>query len=216
MANYNWVFFDWDGTLVDSLPLMQQALADFLANFHIPLSDNIFKLLNGPSLEENIAFLKNTYSLQLPTSILKKQYQTCIEQNIINLTIPTDNINILKWLKLNNIRLMLTTTNKKSLVEYFLNKFKIKAFFTYCIFGDDIQYGKPDPEIYTQAIKLSQSSAADILVIEDSAAGVLSAKLNDLDVAWYATQNTLVSPGHYTYKLQSLQDIVKIFTNDQF
>ena len=48
----DWIFFDLDGTLADSLPAMYQVYLNYLTDFGQNGSKEEFEELNGPSLVE--------------------------------------------------------------------------------------------------------------------------------------------------------------------
>ncbi|MEK6646104.1 MAG: HAD hydrolase-like protein, partial [Candidatus Firestonebacteria bacterium] len=60
---YNWIFFDLDGTLADSIPAMYQVYLDFLNEFNKRGTKEEFEELNGPSLPEIVSILKIRYGL---------------------------------------------------------------------------------------------------------------------------------------------------------
>ena len=60
---FNWIFFDLDGTLADSIPASYQAHLDFMAKFGIKSNKEEFEELNGPSIPEIITILKTRYKL---------------------------------------------------------------------------------------------------------------------------------------------------------
>jgi HAD superfamily hydrolase (TIGR01509 family) len=63
-------------------------------------------------------------------------------------------------------------------IEQVIGAAGIAAAFAFVVAAEDIEHGKPDPEGYLRALKLFDEgmAASDILVLEDSEAGVASAK----------------------------------------
>jgi len=61
MNKFDWIFFDLDGTLADSIKIMNDVYFKFLAHFNLKGNIDEFNQLNGPSLNEIIILhcLKN-------------------------------------------------------------------------------------------------------------------------------------------------------------
>ena len=96
MNKFDWVFFDLDGTLVDSIEIMYNVYINFLKLFNKVGSREEFEKLNGPSLYEIIIFLKSKYKLNLELDELVTKYQTMIEESYDDIIPFEDSLTILK------------------------------------------------------------------------------------------------------------------------
>ena len=79
MKTYEWVFFDFDGTLADSIDILYDVYVKFLKEFGIDGNKNEFEILDGPSLNEIILILKNKYNLSKSVSELLRIYERKLE-----------------------------------------------------------------------------------------------------------------------------------------
>jgi len=79
MNKFEWIFFDLDGTLADSLEIMYDIYIEFLKDYGIKGTAKEFQKLNGPSLKEIIIFLKKKYELKPTIKELLEKYQKMIE-----------------------------------------------------------------------------------------------------------------------------------------
>ncbi len=68
------------------------------------------------------------------------------------------------------------TSASRLRAEWILNHLGLADRFVAVVAGDDVELGKPDPSIFLLAAKHLAVDAAEVLVIEDSPAGVLGAK----------------------------------------
>jgi beta-phosphoglucomutase len=177
MKPIKWIFFDFDGTLVDSIEVLKSAYYQFLKNHEKTGSQEEFNELNGPSFDEIICTLKQRYAIELEENLLKKQYidilNSCYqkESNLF----PQARV-LLSALVLDKFKLGLVTSNMKQVVEPYLEFLGISNFFEFCLYGDDVEHSKPDPEIYQKALSLAQAKPEEVLVVEDSLNGIKSAK----------------------------------------
>jgi pseudouridine-5'-monophosphatase len=92
----------------------------------------------------------------------------------------------------------------------FLDRTGIRSLFGVVVTGDEVQRGKPHPDIYLRTAKRLGSSPEECLVIEDALAGVSAAKAANMRVA--AIPDTrFVDPREYEmkadYVLGSLSEI---------
>src|SRR5437016_2115865 len=84
-----------------------------------------------------------------------------------------DVLNELREMKL---RLAVATSSVSASARPFLDRHQIARFFDVIITGDEIERGKPEPDIYLRtAVKLGVP-VEECLVIEDSFSGIASAK----------------------------------------
>ena len=74
-----------------------------------------------------------------------------------------------------NCKIALATMSLCDQVQQILNALSLKNAFDYILTADDIERGKPDPQIYALAIKKMELLPHQCLVIEDSAPGVQAA-----------------------------------------
>jgi beta-phosphoglucomutase len=92
----------------------------------------------------------------------------------------------------------------------FLERTGIRHFFDVIVTGDEIERGKPHPDIYMVTAEKLQVNSNDCLVIEDALAGIAAAKAAKMRVA--AIPDTrFVDPREYTkeadYVLHDLSEV---------
>jgi HAD superfamily hydrolase (TIGR01509 family) len=182
MKRYDWIFFDLDGTLADSIGKLYDVYIKFLKEFGIDGNKKEFEILNGPSLNEIILILKKKYHLPKTKIDLLDIYEKKLEftyENSISL-IPK-RFELLCFLKNNNYNLALVTSLSQKIVLSFLSKNNLKHFFNIIISGDDVKNSKPNPEIYNLCLSKTKSKKDKILVLEDSKNGYESAVAAGLD-----------------------------------
>jgi HAD superfamily hydrolase (TIGR01509 family) len=68
--------------------------------------------------------------------------------------------------------IILATSTIKSFVDIIFGKLKLSQYFKYIITAEDINKGKPDPEIFLLAIKKASVSKEDAVIFEDSKNGI--------------------------------------------
>ena len=82
-----------------------------------------------------------------------------------------------------NIPQACVSNSHRSIVDANLDALGISRFMAFTIAFDDVSAGKPDPEPYAMAARRFGTAPADILAVEDSEAGMISAARAGLRVA---------------------------------
>jgi beta-phosphoglucomutase len=173
------VIFDMNGIIIDDEPLHERAFRETLLKpYGINLTSEEYKRhCMGKSDESGYKAIINTYNLKnidFQELINKKSkiYWRLIQDNIQSFPGVIKLINHLNQ----NFTLALTTSATRNEAEMVLNYFGIKKNFKIIITAEDITKSKPDPEPYLITAKKLQEEPKCCLVVEDSKAGIQSAK----------------------------------------
>lgn len=190
--------FDLDGTLIDSVGIwnkVDQKLISDLANilvdeFEININrDHIL----GASRSSNpyldyIIYLKNTYKIEKSVDEIYAYRRSIMNEFLINdvkkMPFAKELIAILKE---NNFTLALaTTTTRKNLETYAYQNEDTKDLdllnnFTVILTMEDVDFFKPNPEIFLKVMAQLKAKKEEIIVIEDSIVGIRGAKNAGLD-----------------------------------
>ena len=117
---------------------------------------------------------------------------------------------VLKELRQMNLRLAVATSSVSASVRPFLNRHNLTSSFDVIVTGDEIERGKPQPDIYLRAAEKLSLAADACLVIEDALSGIAAAKAAKMRVV--AIPDTrFVDPREFEkeadYLLSSLSEI---------
>jgi len=185
------VIFDMDGTIVDSLPYHHEAWRIFFEENKIEdFSEKLKKYKGGGTLDLMKAVYGDIYSLEE----LKKMsddkeviFREIYKGNIV----PIDGfIEFLKELKSQNILVGLASNAIKLNVDLTLMELGIYDMFNSIISGDEVNYGKPNPEMFNKTVDNFNINKADCLIFEDSIEGVEAANNADIKVIGVTSSNS--------------------------
>jgi beta-phosphoglucomutase-like phosphatase (HAD superfamily) len=117
---------------------------------------------------------------------------------------------VLQELRQMNLHLAVATSSVSASARPFLARRGLTAFFEAVVTGEEVEHGKPHPDIYLRAAEKLGIAADACLVIEDALSGIAAAKAAKMRVA--AIPDTrFVDPHDYKkeadYVLTSLQEI---------
>lgn len=176
MKNTKFIFWDCDGTIVDSEPIFLDATRKIFKNYNVEISDDFV---------QNEYHAKNTNFRELLRQAgfseqdllnAKAKRNELYENNLLQQVVLIDGMEeILKFLKGKVPMGIVSNSNPKHLKISF-EKFSLKQYFDFIITQDDVMKGKPNPEPYLLALKKSGLKPQECIAIEDNLRGVTSAK----------------------------------------
>lgn len=179
--NIKAVVFDFNGTLFWDTHLHNQAWDEFLSEHNILITDEEkFKYLHGKTNREILSILFKT---DLSEELFEKYnhekeviYQQLCRKS--NLDFAPGAIDFIEFLAANKIDYAIATSSGINNVEFYLSYLGIGRWFPRerIIYNHGRMKSKPDPEIFNLAIKTLKKNPEDVLVFEDSYAGIKSAE----------------------------------------
>lgn len=91
-------------------------------------------------------------------------------------------IEILDYLKKNNIKIALGTSTQRKYATAALKNCKIFDYFDFTVCGDEVTNGKPDPEIYMRSVEHYNYKPEECIVFEDSSIGATAAYTSGINL----------------------------------
>lgn len=206
-----YLFIDFDGTLVDSVPILYDHYIQFLKRHQREGTREEFISLMGPSIEEFIPILAGIHGLEQETDLLVQDYINGLADRYKNeAKLMRGAKEFLKYASDKHLKLILVTSSPATLIDASLKELNLKAKFEHLITGDQVQKTKPDPEIYLKAISKTHATTAEILAIEDSDNGALSATRAGLPTILIHREYETTLPNH-AIVIRNWVDLLKLF-----
>lgn len=211
LSPFRAVIFDLDGVLADSEPWWNQIDAKLLAEHGISYRGEYHGNVLGVSYRLAVDFYKNAF--HIPASVedlMRRRGEIAIDFFANSVGLFPSAKTTLELLREMKLRLAVATSSVSASARPFLERTGIKTFFDVILTGDEVQQGKPHPDIYLRTAKKLAVSSQACLVIEDALAGIAAAKAAKMRVA--AIPDTrFVDPREYekeaNYVLGSLSEI---------
>jgi len=176
MKEYAAYLFDMDGTLVDSEKLKGQALAETCTLFGGKADVQIYKDVMGEEWKQVTAhfFAKakinpDLYGFNIE---FRKRYEELLRLKLS----PNPNIEkLLDQLKAKEKKLGLVSSASAWMIEQVLSQLNLLCYFDVIIGKEQVTKHKPDPEAYLLALDQLSMQASEVLIFEDSYAGIEAA-----------------------------------------
>jgi beta-phosphoglucomutase-like phosphatase (HAD superfamily) len=182
--SFHAVIFDLDGVLADSEPWWNQIDAQLLAEHGINYRGEYHRNVLGVSYRLAVDFYKNAF--HIPASVeelMRRRGEIAIDFFATRVGLFPSAKTTLEQLRKMRLHLGVATSSVSASARPFLERTGIRSFFEVILTGDEVQRGKPDPDIYLEIAKRLGMPAETCLVIEDAFAGVAAAKAAKMRVA---------------------------------
>jgi HAD superfamily hydrolase (TIGR01509 family) len=205
------VIFDLDGVLADSEPWWNEIDAKLLAEYGVKYRGEYHSNVLGVSYQIAVEFFKNKFGLSVSTvEMMRRRAEIAIDFFAKRVGLFPSTKEVLQELRRMNLRLAVATSSVSASARPFLDRHQLTAFFDVILTGDEIECGKPHPEIYLRTAEKLSLPDDVCLVIEDAPAGVAAAKAANMRVAAIPDRR-FVDPHAYEkeadYVLESLSEI---------
>ncbi len=200
------ILFDLDGLLADTEELHVRAYEVVAEKTGINMNTEYIQSFIGRSTEENIwqiidDFHITEYSFDELLRIRFDSYYEVIK------TFPVKPmkgaLNCIEKVRAKNLKLALVTLSmrehalsvlenisKNSMYNFGGGEHSLTDYFDEMVFGNEIHNPKPEPDIYLEALKRLQTPPDSCIALEDSEAGVISAKRAGLTVIAIPNEHT--------------------------
>jgi HAD superfamily hydrolase (TIGR01509 family) len=191
------VIFDLDGVLADSEPWWNEIDKKLLAEYGVTYRGEYHRNVLGVSYQLAVEFYKKAFGLSVSTEeMMRRRAEVAIEFFANRVGLFPSAKKVLEELRQMNLRLAVATSSMSASARPFLDRHQLTALFDIIVTGDEIERGKPYPDIYLCAAEKLGVAADACLVIEDALSGIAAAKAANMRVA--AVPDTrFVNPREY-------------------
>ncbi len=168
------VLFDCDGVIADSEESWNEIDREHLNFYGVPDYRGEHKpQVIGKSFALAGGFYRDLFKIETPLEEMIEQ-RTGVAAKFYAETIPTFEsvADVLGELRERGLKLALATSSVGRLIHPFLERNNIAQFFDFVVTGEQVEHGKPHPDIYLKAAAGVGTDPAQCLVVEDALAGL--------------------------------------------
>jgi HAD superfamily hydrolase (TIGR01509 family) len=178
------VIFDLDGVLADSEPWWNEIDKKLLGEYGVTYRGEYHRDVLGVSYRLAVEFYKKAFGLSASVEELMRRRGEIATQFFANrVGLFPSTKRTLERLREMKVRLAVATSSVSASARPFLDRHELTSFFDVIVAGDEIERGKPDPDIYLRAAKKLGIGADACLVIEDALSGIAAGKAAGMRVA---------------------------------
>ena len=206
--------FDLDGVLADSETWWSEIDAKLLAEYAVTYHGEHHQQVVGVSYRLAVEFYKKAFVLSVPTEEMMRRRGEIATEFFANRIGLFPNVKeVLEELRQMKLHLAVATSSVSASARPFLDRYQLTGFFEVVVTGEQVDHGKPAPDIYLYAAHKLGILADACLVVEDALPGVTAAKAAKMRVAAIPDKR-FVDPRDYEknadYVLNSLQELPEL------
>jgi HAD superfamily hydrolase (TIGR01509 family) len=178
------IIFDLDGVLADSEPWWNQIDAKLLAEYGVTYRGEYHQNVVGVNYRLAVEFYKKAFGLSVPTEeMMQRRGEIATEffANRVGLFPKVEEV--LEELRQMKLHLAVATSSLGASARPFLDRYQLTGFFEVIVTGEEVERGKPAPDIYLRAADKLGIPVDACLVVEDALPGVAAAKAAKMRVA---------------------------------
>ena len=176
------VVFDMDGVLVDSEPVWERVRKGFVAERGGHWPDDAQDRLMGMSTAEWSAYMSADFGLSLsPQEVADLVIKAMAAEYEEHLPLLPGAIEAVRALSA-HWPLAVASSSPQSLIEAVLDDADLRSAFHAAVSSEQVERGKPAPDVYLEAVSRLGVSPAACAAVEDSSNGLRSAAAAGLTV----------------------------------
>lgn len=195
--------FDFDGTLVDSMPTYVGSMLRILDENGIPYEQDIVKTITPLGLMGTATYYTETMGLNMPIEeLIKLMGEYMLEAYWYHIPAKSNVVSTLQALKQRGASLNVLTASPHITLDACLKRLGIFEFFDNVWSCDDFNTTKADPEIYRKAAEKLGVAVGEVLFLDDNYNADLTAKKAGMQVCGVYDE----SSAEYVEEIRSICD----------
>lgn len=170
--------FDMDGTMFDTERLRFQTLSQAAEElFGRPFTEDVLIGSLGLSARKAEELAKAHYGGDFPYADIRRRADELELQHVRTHGVPVKPglFPVLERLRKSGLKMAVATSSRRAIAEEYLINANIFKYFDLLVCGDEVEQGKPHPEIFLRAAAALNTDPALSLMFEDSENGLRSA-----------------------------------------
>ncbi|MBN2442976.1 MAG: HAD family phosphatase [Spirochaetales bacterium] len=176
MSTIEAVIFDLDGTLIDSEPVYYEADKRLMNELGLPLTEEMKHEFVGCGNLQMMTILKERHRIpDSMESLLERKEHYYLELARKHMEVFPEMKKFVESLAQKGIPMAVASGSGPDLIRELLEQVKLKEYFTELVSSEEVEKGKPHPDVFLLTARKLNIKPERLLVIEDSVYGVLAA-----------------------------------------
>lgn len=176
------IVFDCDGVLVDSEELAWSAWGQVLGEYGVALTDEDVTLLTGHTDRDAHAYFAARADLPDHATFWEELSEVTFRLFDRHLQAFEDAVDTLEALAIRGARMAVASSSPRQRLDRSLLSTGLADFFEFVVGGDEVEHGKPAPDLFRAAAAGLGVEPESCLAVEDSPAGIASARAAGMTV----------------------------------
>jgi HAD superfamily hydrolase (TIGR01509 family) len=170
------LLFDLDGLLVDSEPIWFEVESGFLAGLgHVWAPEDAAACI-GQGTPNTLRVWRERFGVDVDVERDTEAILGRVIARAHAMRLQPGARDLLDRGRDLRLPMAVASSSRRRLVDALLSATQVRRYFDAVVSGDDVDRGKPAPDVFVRAAELLAVPIAECLVLEDSLAGVLAAR----------------------------------------
>jgi HAD superfamily hydrolase (TIGR01509 family) len=170
------VVFDMDGLMVDTEPLSRQAWAHVLQAYGYELEDELYRRMIGRRTEESVQFVLSAIDISVTaTELVRRKREVFDGIRAKGVPVMPGLMELQSAIARRGLPWAVATSSPRYHAELILAQLGLATACRAIAAGDEVERGKPAPDIYLLAAERLELPSSQCLALEDSEPGCRAA-----------------------------------------
>lgn len=171
------IIFDMDGLMLDSETIAWKAWQNIQKHYNCEVPYEFYRNFIGTTEAFITSSMLEKYGADFPiekflTSAKEEKKNIIAKEGIV---VKKGLIELLEHLTKVGIKKAVATSSHRDVMENLLTITDVLHYFDYSVCGDEIEKGKPNPDVFLKALDKAGAKPEEAIVLEDSINGILAA-----------------------------------------
>ena len=168
--------FDLDGLMFNTEELYHHVGGKMLERRGKQLTDDLLSQMMGRQSHEALQIMIDWHDLDATVAELEAETAAIFNEILKTQLKPMIGLqSLLTFLEESNIPKAIATSSRRGFALTMLEKYDMRERFEFLLTAEDIDLGKPDPQIYLRAAERLNLEPSQMMVLEDSSNGCRAA-----------------------------------------
>ncbi len=168
--------FDFDGTLVDSMPTYISVMLRILDENNVKYDSDIMKTITPLGYKGTAAYYKTLGISLSEAEMIERMNRYALDEYAFNIEAKSNVVNVLKSLKAQGAGLNILTASPHAALDPCLKRLGIYELFDNVWSCEDFFTTKADPKIYSKAAERIGKDVGEIIFLDDNLNALKTAK----------------------------------------
>lgn len=209
------VIFDMDGLMINSERVTYDGYVIECGKLGLTMEEDFYKSFLGCPLPSVFQMFYDHFGPSFPMETVLKNVHQYMNDLFERDGVPVKEglRELLKYLKERGCKTVVATSSTRDRVDKILKQTGLADYYDDSICGDEVERGKPNPDIFLKACQKVQVSPSEALVLEDSEMGIQAASSAGIpvicvpDMKYPAPQYASLA----SHIVESLTDVLEAF-----
>ncbi len=184
------IVFDMDGVLVDTEQLWDEVREELTTAWGGRYTPEAQEAMMGMSSLEWSRYLHETVGLRAPPEAINAEVvRRMLARYEVDLPVVPGAVEAVRRLDGEGFKLAVASSSNRELIDAVLRRIELAALFEATVSSEEVDRGKPAPDVYVEAARRLDVPPEKCAAIEDSASGIRAARAAGMRVVAYPNRH---------------------------